>query len=263
MNSISPTFISPPSYGNNNVKPPCHHGWHIHQRILDQRCHGHHRFSVVLRLANDPFYGLTDDGDFAILGVNVDEETTSGDADTGDGQLIGSNLSSLMSETSFSGISGDILSKPTPPKPNIQPTDALMDSRTAGLADAMSLNDALFGRLPPNDMGTVTTNDTSNRIIGDFEGIAVGKKIGGTYPILNNEHDENLFLDIKDWLLSVIPKLNENDIESYTQGLSNIGFHPDCATMCELKYDDLDFMKVLHQRYIFNEVTGIEHPWEV
>ena len=75
--------------------------------------------------------------------------------------------------------------------------------------------------------------------------------------------DEESLSDIKEWLLTIIPKLSENDSVEYAKGLGGIGFHPECVTMCELKYEDLDFMKVLHRRYLFNEVTGIEHPWEV
>ena len=79
----------------------------------------------------------------------------------------------------------------------------------------------------------------------------------------SNYVDEETLAEIEDWLLSIIPKLNPNDIRAYATGLDKIGFNPDCITQCELRYEDLNFMKVLHRRYLFNEVTGIEHPFEV
>ena len=46
-----------------------------------------------------------DDGDFAMIGVNVDEADAKKDG--GDGRDIGEDLSSLMSATSFSGLDND------------------------------------------------------------------------------------------------------------------------------------------------------------
>jgi hypothetical protein len=52
------------------------------------------------------------------------------------------------------------------------------------------------------------------------------------------------------------------DLEAYAEGLSNIGFRPLCPSQCELRYDDLDFMRVLHRRYLHREITGEGHPFE-
>ena len=58
------------------------------------------------------------------------------------------------------------------------------------------------------------------------------------------------------WLLEFLPSLDEGEIETYGGGLSNIGFYPRRASVRELKYGDLDFMKEPHRGYFYNEITG-------
>ena len=188
--------------------------------------------------------------------MNVEETTD--DANKSDGQVIGSDLSyNIMSATSFSGISSDDLKIPT-----AQSTGASMDSQTAvagagiGMGDVMSLNDTLFGRLPPNDMVASNTNHATDKSNSrPLEGSALGSNSGKSKysEIINNTNNDIDEKSLKAWLLTEIPKLNQNDIEAYSRGLSKIGFHPECVTVCELKYEEFDFMKVLHQRYLFNE----------
>ncbi len=84
-------------------------------------------------------------------------------------------------------------------------------------------------------------------------------------PQHNFDDEETLLAiqTIKEWLVEIIPTLPDKDLDSYARGLDEIGFHPECITMSELQLEDLSFMKVLHRRYVFHEVTGVEHPWEV
>ena len=69
---------------------------------------------------------------------------------------------------------------------------------------------------------------------------------------------------VKQWLFDTLPSLDKNDdLELYSEQLTRLGFHPDeCPSMCEISYEDLDFMKVLHRRYFYTEITGQEHPFE-
>mmetsp|Transcript_6598 Transcript_6598/g.14305 ORF Transcript_6598/g.14305 Transcript_6598/m.14305 type:complete len:390 (+) Transcript_6598:31-1200(+) len=78
----------------------------------------------------------------------------------------------------------------------------------------------------------------------------------------NYEDDETLLSiqTIKEWLVELIPTLPDKELDAYARGLDDIGFHPECITMSELQFEDLGFMKVLHQRYVFHEVTGVKHP---
>jgi hypothetical protein len=62
--------------------------------------------------------------------------------------------------------------------------------------------------------------------------------------------------------LNIIPSLCLKDSKAYARELFYIGFDPACVTQCELQLDDLHFMKLLHQRYLYNEVTGNGHPWD-
>lgn len=169
---------------------------------------------------------IKDDGDFAILGVNVEEAT---DGDASDGQIVGLDL---LSSTMSAGVSAN-----------------------AGGGDT-SLSDAFVGRLLQDN--TLLSNDANDDATNEG-GISKPLEAHAAGGAIDEEDEESL----KAWLLEVIPKLNRHDLGAYARGLSGIGFHPECVTMCELKVDDLDFMKVLHRRYLFNEVTGIEHPWEV
>ena len=141
-------------------------------------------------------------------------------------------------------------------------------SSLSGFGSDVSLNDALFGRLTSaaaND--TTTTFAQSINLIDDTPTTSSSDssidKTRKDNDSSNYVTDEESLLDIEDWLLSIIPKLNPNDIRAYASGLDKIGFNPNCITQCELRYEDLTFMKVLHRRYLFNEVTGIEHPFEV
>ena len=68
---------------------------------------------------------------------------------------------------------------------------------------------------------------------------------------------------VKQWLFDTLPSLDKNDdLELYSEQLTRLGFHPGCPSMCEISYEDLDFMKVLHRRYFYKEITGQEHPFE-
>jgi hypothetical protein len=74
--------------------------------------------------------------------------------------------------------------------------------------------------------------------------------------------EEQIISDVEVWLLNIIPSLCLKDSKAYARELFYIGFDPACVTQCELQLDDLHFMKLLHQRYFYNEVTGKDHPWD-
>jgi hypothetical protein len=177
--------------------------------------------SHCLHLSNDSFYGLTDDGDFAILGINACDSSDDDNNDSSIGQSVG-DLSSLLAGTTFAG-----------------------------------LNES------PAVSQTLVVDGKRGNVIGEI-GEQRQLQQQQQQPYKNNgSADKAVLSEIKEWLLSIIPTLNQQDVDLYTRGLNEIGFHPACVTMSELQFEDLAFMKILHARYIFNEVTGIEHPWEV
>ena len=67
---------------------------------------------------------------------------------------------------------------------------------------------------------------------------------------------------VRGWLSGLLPSLDAYDLEAYAEGLTGIGFLPSCPSQCEVRYDDLDFMRVLHRRYLYREITGKGHPFE-
>ena len=156
---------------------------------------------------HDMMSGLTDDGDFAILGVNASEQTEEEDTSS-------SGLNNINTGTSI-GFEG---------------------------VGSMLFNEELIksGRV---DIGVGSSNTYK-----DFRGNEIIPKIDPA---------------VKQWLVDVLPSLNENDIEIYAAGLNSLGFHPECASLCEIRYEDLSFIsKILHRRYLFKEITGEEHPFE-
>ena len=197
---------------------------------------------------NDPFYGLTEHGDFAILGVNAYDDT-SDDENSSMGQSVG-DLSSLLAGITSSGLATTNTAVTQNNVPNLGSTSS-------------SLNEAIFGRLDSSSMIDMMSANRGSAIGAEI----VGKRSFDTQQqkqhTISGGIDETTISEIKDWLISIIPALNDQDAISYSMGLDAIGFNPCCVTMCELQFEDLVFMKVLHRRYLFNEVTGIEHPWEV
>jgi len=150
--------------------------------------------------------GLTDDGDFAILGVNASEQT--------EDDTTNSNFNNINTGTAI-GFEG---------------------------VGSMLFNEDLIksGRV---DIGVGTSNTYK-----DFRGNEIIPKIDPA---------------VKQWLVDVLPSLDENDLEIYAAGLTSIGYHPECPSLCEIRYEDLSFItKVLHRRYLFKEITGEEHPFE-
>jgi hypothetical protein len=190
MTTLTPSFV--PSYSHFNYR-------------RDRR--GIHH---VLGVGN----GLTDDGDFAILGINV----SSLDDDDDDAEKM--DMHNYNSKDEFN-------------------TGTLIDSRGVG---NMLFNEHLqrSGRV---DLGVGATNKYR-----DFHGNEIVKKDGN--PI------------VKEWLLELLPNLDMYDVETYAEGLTSIGFDPNCKSQCELQYDDLNFMRVLHRRYLYKEIMGEGHPFE-
>eukprot|EP00985_Skeletonema_marinoi_P016155 scaffold8609_cov101-Skeletonema_marinoi.AAC.1 len=206
------------------------------------------------QLYGDPSYGLTDDGDFAILGVNAYDN--SDDDNSSMGQSVGS-VSSILAGVGLS----EVTTQSSGPESTNTAVSRNNNMPNFG-STTSSINDAIFGRL---DSGSMMGIPDAKR--GSVIGENVGERSTDTQQqnqyTRSSDVDETTLFEIQEWLFSIIPALNEQDAESYSRGLDAIGFNPGCVTMCELQIEDLGFMKVLHRRYLFNEVTGNEHPWEV
>jgi hypothetical protein len=86
-----------------------------------------------------------------------------------------------------------------------------------------------FGPEPQNTQKSLTPSKTSYEIDGQAE------------------------ILIYDFLLSILASSDEADLRKYSKSLFRLGFHPDCASSLELQFEDLSFMKLLHQRYFWKE----------
>jgi hypothetical protein len=144
--------------------------------------------------------GLTDDGDFALLGINIDDAQSSSSPRDASGSTTDSSLlQSLLGGVSKSS-EAPILQQSTPPPVVVTPTQS-------------------------------------------------------SFPRTHNVHLEQLER-LEGWLLDMIPTLHPGDVEHYAAGLAEIGFDPECESRFELLVDDLSFMKLLHRRFVYNEVTS-------
>ncbi len=155
--------------------------------------------------------GLTEDGDFAIVGINAHVN----DDDENDNVEINRQNSSTGTSIDWQGVGNMLFNEP------------LLKSGNG-------------------DIGVGPTNRYQN-----FRGNQVFPKEAVADP------------QVEEWLMEVMPSLDESEVECYAQGLTTIGFRPQCPSLCELQYNDLDFIeKVLHRRYLFKEITGESHPFE-
>ena len=181
--------------------------------------HRHHHSTTRTSLSMSDDYGnlsgLTDDGDFAILGINAhnnnDDDDDENDTVESNRQLFPNTGTSI----GWQGVGNMLFSEPLLKSGNV-------------------------------DIGVGPSNRYRN-----FRGNEVLPK------------EEFIDPQVEEWLMEVLPSLDESEVECYAQGLSSIGFRPQCPSLCELQYDDLDFIeKVLHRRYLFKEITGESHPFE-
>lgn len=158
--------------------------------------------------------GLTDDGDFAILGINAhnnNDDDDENDTVESNRQLFPNTGTSI----GWQGVGNMLFNEPLLKSGNV-------------------------------DIGVGPRNRYRN-----FRGNEVLPK------------EEFIDPQVEEWLMEVLPSLDESEVECYAQGLSSIGFRPQCPSLCELQYDDLDFIeKVLHRRYLFKEITGGSHLFE-
>lgn len=215
-----------------------------------------HQVSRYSRLYNDPSYGLTEDGDFAILGVNA-YDSSDDDNSSILGQSVG-DLSSLLAGVGLGEVSTQSSGS------QFTSADVGRNTNAPNFSTASSsINDAIFGRLDSSSIMMDTPDTKRGSVIGENVGERSNTIQQQNQYTRSSNVDETSLSEIQEWLLSIMPALTQQDAESYSRGLNAIGFNPSCVTMCELQFEDLAFMKVLHRRYLFNEVTGNEHPWEV
>ena len=238
-------------------------------------------------------FGLTDDGDFLIGGISGENSASNSDAATTPNYL---SALSLGSADSIGEISSASISEAL----NVGDESGRLSTPQRGLDDFVGLNDDgdflmvgingvdpldiatqdgkdHDGTLPPVPQSTIpsfglklTSADDSIDMaaVQQFrEQSEVAKRDEGdrtkesARPSHDSDDDEAVEA-VGEWLSDIIPTLRDADNVRYSQELVAIGFDPGCVTQCELTWEDLGFMKLLHRRYLYNEITGQDHPWE-
>jgi hypothetical protein len=219
---------------------------------------------------------LNDNGDFYIPGIN-DNET-----DNQSTSIPGNYLSSLLNIDYSSNVDQDYDSIPTEaqPQPVKQMTTPPSSSKSSELHGLTDDGDFMMVGINSQDPMLFTTINTetkrepspfsssseamNNPLASFFPG---GPKNNNPDPIMEattpspatrssiihsyQEEEEQIGV-IEEFLSSLLPpSLNPNELKRYAHQLCALGFDPDCETSGELKYEDLDFMKRLHQRYFW------------
>jgi hypothetical protein len=62
------------------------------------------------------------------------------------------------------------------------------------------------------------------------------------------------------WLLEIIPTLRDDDCIYYADELVSLGWDPNCVTASELQEEDLVFMKPLHRRFLIQQLQIFNTP---
>jgi hypothetical protein len=187
----------------------------FHGTFNGHRHHDRHRTSSISStrlLHNGGFFGLTDDGDFAILGVNMQDNVDDDDNDTN--PLTSSSGQDSLDMASF--LTGTIFDNGAKSVGKSVDTVAVTESN--------------------NSLDRDTLRNTSQKI--------------RSQRTINPQTQA----DIAEYLTQIMPIISKDEIEQYSIELDHIGFHPNCVSACELKLEDLDFMKVLHGRYFYKVV---------
>ena len=159
-----------------------------------------------LALSDENVVGLTDDGDFAISGVNIGQQQPQSSE-------LGGDLASIL-----------------------------------GLSSVSAINDAAVEPPAPVFPAMVSPTPLPAPVPTPVPEISVQK---GQPPVVSEEQLER----VQEWLMTSIPTLMDNDIELYADNLCLIGFDPECVSSGELLLEDLNFMKLLHQRYLYKQIT--------
>lgn len=238
-------------------------------------------------------FGLTDDGDFLIDGINGENSVSKSETATTPDYL---SALSLGSADSIGEISSASISEAL----NVGDESGRISTPQRGLDDFIGLNDDgdflmvgingvdpleiatqddedNDGTLPTASQSTIPSFGLKLTSADDSIDMAAVQRfreqsevsridqVAQTKESAQPSHDSNddeAVEAVGEWLSEIIPTLRDVDNVRYSQELVAIGFEPGCVTQCELTWEDLSFMKLLHRRYFYNEITGQDHPWE-
>eukprot|EP00562_Extubocellulus_spinifer_P020041 CAMPEP_0178591156 /NCGR_PEP_ID=MMETSP0697-20121206/28631_1 /TAXON_ID=265572 /ORGANISM="Extubocellulus spinifer, Strain CCMP396" /LENGTH=273 /DNA_ID=CAMNT_0020227983 /DNA_START=125 /DNA_END=943 /DNA_ORIENTATION=+ len=218
--------------------------------------------------------GLTDDGDFLLLGINGDDPLQTDREATKESELAAEPSGGQSSAIPSADASIDMsvvssfasTARPDTTKKG-DPSPLADNSQLSGLTDDGDLlitgingddplqSDAneegsslLSSSSPPSPSFGLKLTSADDSIdmaaVARFkeQEAARGRPDRSVVARDNNNHaDEGASWRVEEWLLQMIPTLQEGDLTTYARELVDIGFDPGCITQCELQWDDLGF----------------------
>mgnify|MGYP007072047907 CR=1 FL=1 len=217
--------------------------------------------SNAIEKSPSEFWGLNEDGDFLMVGINGNDSVDESD----DG------ISSSTSSHSLSMYGARVESTPISAlvdKWALDRFDKLTSgSRAHGTGDDERGSSTSHQRL--STAGTQAESELASNAIekspsefwglnedGDF--LMVG--INGNDSV-DESDDEIILASTQEWLLGIVPTLPPGELIYYAQKLVNIGFDPVCVSQRKLKLEDLSFMKAWHRRSFLKEATGKDNTF--
>jgi len=260
-------FFSVPQQSNSGVKSIHSDGQSSSQFHLKSS------FSWLMTTLSSSSSSLNQDGDFCILGLNDDGGVGASNND-GETPTSSGYLSSLLNVDYSSTISSDTL-----PEYNAEEQQSSTDIQMMGLTEDgdFMLDEINFttdedsrkeqsihcpmsvsqqqSSYPPSQSPQMPLIDTDVQSRKEYHNLVTDARI------VEEDHHQEVEA-VQAWLMDIFPTLQRHYNHEYAQKLVSIGFDPSCASQCELKFEDLEFMKLLHQRYVYNEIIGQAHPWE-
>mmetsp|Transcript_17955 Transcript_17955/g.52059 ORF Transcript_17955/g.52059 Transcript_17955/m.52059 type:complete len:274 (-) Transcript_17955:210-1031(-) len=177
--------------------------------------------------------GLTDDGDFALFGINaVDPTTITSTTRGGDGDSASSppGLSFLLGMDRGDGEGSSVT--------------AMTPLSVPPAASAPTAGDQFLW-------------ETAGRPVETQKSEWEGERGHASSASSSVHVDPEDVAWLEDWIADAMPTLKPSDAREYARGLARIGFDPECVTRSELRMDDLSFMKVLHRRYLYEKVLSL------
>ncbi|CAJ1937510.1 unnamed protein product [Cylindrotheca closterium] len=223
---------------------------------------------------------LNEDGDFCIEGINDDKTTNNNSSGNNNNNNNNNNKFTSLLDMEYNQIKNSKLSDITKPYQfaETNPQDDVRfettdddyipnDDTEVIIMDQFSsfLNAGVQGataRPAYNDLSTADRVDSTNTVLPSVS-TGIESQSGRSNSQVVPQSQNRIALDEKDhaaiealegFLSSIFDgQVKARDIHLYACDLVAIGFDPDCDMGKELEFDDLEFMKKLHQRFFWKE----------
>jgi hypothetical protein len=98
-------------------------------------------------------------------------------------------------------------------------------------------------------------NPTTHNIRDSSKFSSLGTETSSTGSALTSSSQTTENTEVKEWLLSQLPHLHNEDVSTYTTKLQELGFDSVAFIEEELLDEDLQFMKKAHRRVVMRKIS--------